>query len=274
MDETTMRRLLEENKNEILGKLDSIKAELEAKIEDSVVDLRERIDECENEIDFLKTKIFELEKRDLRKNVMFYNIPERNNRDPLKDLTDALKSQLNYGQEAIKTFQYDLDMVFRIGKPGAGRPRPLKAIFFDTRIPKQLFTKAKDLKGVPNAMSIGRDQPEVARRIEGAFKDEIRQARQARQKVKWSNGNFYINGELKGSVSEVPSVPPSHPPRDNEDPDRAMYSHYSSPRSPPTKQARGEGSSSGGKGVRGMVTRSMGAGLLQKLQSRKRGGTH
>lgn len=235
---------LEENNEKILAQLDERLDSLEEKILGQIGGLMEKVDLVASEVDALKLKVFELEKRDLRKTLIVYKCPELQNKHPADQFIEALKTQMKLKPDEVKLVNDAIDLGMRLGKPNPKRPRPLKIVFYSPKMVNKLLERESldRLKGTPNSIILSKEKPEVARRLESEFKDDIKQARQNRKKIKWVAGNLLIDGQKMASITDVPCLPP---PRQSADPEETSQSrpHSSmsqgSPASPPSKQPRG-----------------------------------
>lgn len=152
-----------------------------------------RLIRCEKLNDDLKEEIIELKSRNMRDNIIFYNIAEFQGHGQ-EDCTALLKGflQAEMYMDNSTMDQIKFDRVHRMGSRNPRHGRPIIAKCSDAQTKELIFRNARNLKGKPFGVS-EQVLPEINEQrshLLSKFKD----AKDNHLKPKWVGGKLLVNG--------------------------------------------------------------------------------
>ncbi|CAB4036793.1 Hypothetical predicted protein, partial [Paramuricea clavata] len=145
-----------------------------AELKKSDSETKERLAKVEEQNSTLNSRVIDLQARSMRDNLMFYNLPEREDENTNNLIHNLLQEQL--GISNAKTIK--IDRSHRIGRrtPGSRRPRAIVAKFNFYPDKERILANARRLKGT--GIAIYEQFPEEIVKLRKRLLPEMKKARE------------------------------------------------------------------------------------------------
>ncbi|XP_028394412.1 protein unc-13 homolog C-like [Dendronephthya gigantea] len=173
------------------AEIDDLKKENE-KMKDNQDKARERIEKLEHDNVTMRNKIVDLQARSMRDNLLFFNIPERdqeNTTDIIHELIET-KMGMTDAKEKVK-----IDRSHRIGRKRQGnrKPRPIVVKFNFHQDREHVRLNAKKLRGTN--IGVSEQFPEEIEKIRKTLYPELKKAKAEGKKAK-KRDKLIIEGQV------------------------------------------------------------------------------
>jgi len=141
----------------------------------------------------LEAEIVDVKARSMRNNLLFFNVPEKPEENPIEVVHNFLENYLKIEDSA---HSIEIDRAHRLGafRRGSSQPRPLVAKFLKYQDKEMARKNAHQLKGTSFAISeqFPKEINEVRKKLYPIFK----KAKQEGKKAVLSKDKLYISGQL------------------------------------------------------------------------------
>ncbi|CAB4006722.1 unc-13-like C [Paramuricea clavata] len=155
--------------------------------DDILLKNEEKIGSLEKLASTLKEELIDLRARSMRSNLMFYNLPENDEEDPEKVVSEVLEK---INPEFKKM---EIERVHRIGKKRLGSVRPIVAKFLRFKDKELIWKNSKKLKGTK--IGISEQYPKEIAEERKKLYPIMKEARQNGSKAVMIRDKLYINDQ-------------------------------------------------------------------------------
>ena len=162
-----------------------------------------RVERLERTVQQMKDDILQMSSRMMRNNLVFQNIPEKQNERPEETLAE-LQKFLAKEMKVTEAKSLSIDRVHRVGQRDSNRARPVVAHFVRSDDKVKVLKNGKNLKDLPGNYWVNEQFPQEVEEKRRGLRTVIKQTKQQDSNAKCylNVDKLYINNQLYRQESE------------------------------------------------------------------------